>query len=212
MKIISLRAVRCRQEARPQRGQLPRARGRRPLRRRRRHGRPPGRRARRRAWSSRPIAAAGSGRAGASDRRARTSLAWPCATRPGRRAPPSTTWRRPIRAPAGHGHHADVAPVPPRRAPTSRTSATRAPTCFATAASQQLTEDHSWVAEQVRAGHPHRGGGPRLQVQAHHHALGGLRARRPGRRVRRSRCRRATATSSAPTGCPTSSRPTSWPA
>ena len=108
--------------------------------------------------------------------------------------------RRP--RPARHGHHAHRAAR--RRAPGSAwcTSATRAPTCCATASCTQITHDHTFVQTLRRRGPHHRRGGRPPPAAALHHA-GARRARRTSSPT--SRCARpspATATCCAATGCP----------
>ena len=150
---------RRRQEARAQRGQLPRRQEAVALRRRRRHGRPRrgrgrvadrGARVPRRgrggqarsssATRKGDAAVAPAGDPGAARARGAERPAQP-STRRGRPSPRSAAWARPPRRCSS-----------PATAASSRTSATAASTCCAPGQVQQLTEDHSLVNELVRRG------------------------------------------------------------
>ncbi len=85
--------------------------------------------------------------------------------------------------------------------PAWRTSATAASTCCATAQLEQLTHDHSWVEEQVRAGTltPERGAAASLAQRRDPRAL---RRRRSGSGRRpSSQPQRRALSCSAPTAC-----------
>ena len=64
---------------------------------------------------------------------------------------------------------------------------------------EQLTEDHTWVHEQVMAGFLSRGPGPHAPAQERRHPRLGRRERRAGRRAGDRGRRRATSSSSART-------------
>ena len=68
---------------------------------------------------------------------------------------------------------------------------------------RQLSEDHSWIQEQVRAGPDLARGGEGVALPQHHHPLGRLRAERRARPAGAVRAGRATASCSARTACRT---------
>ncbi len=65
---------------------------------------------------------------------------------------------------------------------------------------QQISEDHSLVNEQIKAGMITPEEAQALPLQEHHHPLGGLRGGGPGGRDGPARPSRETSSSSAPTG------------
>ena len=175
-----------------QRRQLLHPRRSRPVRRRRRHGRPRRRRGR----------VAGRGRSHRDlhrrDRRRRQephlAVSVRAADQPRRQPPQGGV---PARQPPDRhrdGRLRRICAAWRRRRPrcwsaaaarASRTSATAASTCCASGKLEQITDDHSWVEEQVRAGTLTRDGGAAASVAQRRHA------RAVGRRRSRSRHRRA---------------------